>query len=231
MDPVPETWAQAAVVLTLVVPGFVYRASWQAVAGSDPGRPDFGTRVLHAMVATGVFAGAYATVLGPVLAAYARDPESVLDDVRGVALAFLLLGTILPWAGARVAFSVVSSRRYRDVVRRVVAVLHLHPSRAAAPSPWDHAFSRLGEGWVRVRFPDGRWLGGWYGALSSASSCRSLRELFVEEAWVLDADGGFTGRIHASGGTVIHCADAIAVDFLPSRRDTRPGADDREDGT
>lgn len=228
----PESWAQAVVVLTLVVPGFVYRASWQAVAGPDPARPDFGTRVLHAMVATGVFAGAYGALLGPVLANYAREPATVLDDVRGVALAFLLLGLLLPWAGARVAFAVVSSRRYRDVVARAVAVLRLHPSRAAAPSPWDHAFSRLGEGWVRVRFPDGRWLGGWYGAQSSASSRRSFRELFVEEAWVLDADGGFIGQMHASGGMVIHCSDAIAVDFLPSRRDTRPGArDDREDGT
>jgi hypothetical protein len=83
-----------------------------------------------------------------------------------------------------------------------------------------------------VRFPDGRWLGGWYGAQSSASARRSFRELFVEEAWVLDADGGFIGQMHASGGMVIHCSDAIAVDFQPSRRDTRPGArDDREDGT
>jgi hypothetical protein len=229
---VPETWAQAVVVLTLVVPGFVYRASWQSVAGPDPARPDFGTRVLHAMVATGVFAGSYAAALGPVLAAYAREPATVLDDVRGIALAFLLLGLLLPWAAARVAFAVVSSRRYRDAVARAVTALRLHPGRAAAPSPWDHAFSRLDEGWVRVRFADGRWLGGWYGAHSSASSRPFGRELFVEEAWVVDLDGRFTGRMHAPGGMVIHCSDAIAVDFLPSRRDTRPGArDEREDST
>lgn len=39
------------------------------------------------------------------------------------------------------------------------------------------------------------------------------------------------GRVHAPGGIVIACADAIAVDFSPRARDTRPGAeDDREDG-
>lgn len=228
----PETWAQAVVVLTLVVPGFVYRASWQSVAGPDPARPDFGTRVLHAMVATGVFAGSYAVALGPVLARYAREPATALDDVRNVATAFLVLGLGLPWAGARVAYSVASSRRYRDVVARVAVALRLRPTREIAPSPWDHAFGRDHEGWVGVRFPDGRWLGGWYGARSTASSHADPRELFVEEAWVVDDDGAFTGRIHAPGGMVVRCGDAIAVDFLPSARDTRPGADDdREDGT
>lgn len=228
----PETWAQAVVVLTLVVPGFVYRASWQSVAGPDPARPDFGTRVLHAMVATGVFAGVYAAALGPVLAAYARDPASVLDDVRGVALTFLLLGLRLPWASARVTFSVVTSRGCRRVVAGALAALRLRPTHDAAPSPWDHAFGHDRVGWVRVRFADGTWLGGWYGSRSFASSHPEPHELFVEEGWVVDEDGAFTGRVHAPGGMVVRCGDAIAVDFSPSPRDTRPGAeDDRGDDT
>ncbi|MBW0252697.1 DUF6338 family protein [Cellulomonas sp. PS-H5] len=226
----PETWAQAVVVLTLVVPGFVYRASWQSVAGPDPARPDFGTRVLHAMVATGMFAGAYAAVLGPVGAGYARSPDRALDDVRGLALAFVVLAIAVPWASARVGFSVVTSTRYRRAAARTLGILRIRSPHQAAPRPWDHAFGRVGDGWVRVQLADGRWLGGWYGARSFASSHPDPRELYVEEAWVLDENGAFTGRLHAPGGTVISCADAIAVDFLPSTRDDRPGArHDRED--
>lgn len=227
----PETWAQAAVVLTLVVPGFVYRASWQAVAGPDPARSDFGTRVLHAMVATALFAGTYAAVFGPAVAGYAREPGQALDDVRGLALTFVALALGVPWASARIAFSVVTSRRYRRLVVRALTALRIRAPHQAAPCPWDHAFGRVREGWVRVQFADGRWLGGWYGARSFASSHPDPRELFVEEAWVVDEDGAFTGRVHAPGGIVIACTDAIAVDFSPSDRDTRPGAeDDREDG-
>lgn len=156
----PETWAQAAVVLTLVVPGFVYRASWQSVAGPDPARPDFGTRVLHAMVATGLFGGVYAAALGPAVTQYGSDPALALDDVRGLAVAFLVLALGLPWASARVEFSVASSRRYGLVVSRALGALRLRPVREAAPRPWDHAFGHAGAGWVRVRFADGRWLGG-----------------------------------------------------------------------
>ncbi|TKR26505.1 hypothetical protein FA014_05230 [Cellulomonas hominis] len=228
----PETWVQAAVVLTLVVPGFVYRASWQAVAGPDPARPDFGTRVLHAMVATGVFAGLYATAFGPALVGYAREPGLVLDDLRWLALAFVVLAFGVPWASARVGFSVTSSRRYRDLVTRAGTALRLRAARDAAPSPWDHAFGHIGEGWVRVRFADGRQLGGWYGARSFASSFPDPRELYVEEAWAVDDDGTFVGPVRATGGAVIACGGAIAVDFVSDARDTRPGAeDDREDGT
>jgi hypothetical protein len=117
------------------------------------------------------------------------------------------------------------------VVSRALGALRLRPVREAAPRPWDHAFGHAGAGWVRVRFADGRWLGGWYGARSSASSHPDPHELFVEEAWVVDEDGAFTGRVHAPGGMVIRCADAIAVDFLLNPRDTRSGAeDDDEDG-
>lgn len=156
----PETWAQAAVVLTLVVPGFVYRASWQAVAGPDPARSDFGTRVLHAMVATALFAGTYAAVFGPAVAGYAREPGQALDDVRGLALTFVALALGVPWASARIAFSVVTSRRYRRLVVRALTALRIRAPHQAAPCPWDHAFGRVREGWVRVQFADGRWLGG-----------------------------------------------------------------------
>ncbi|GIG37556.1 DUF6338 family protein [Cellulomonas pakistanensis] len=225
----PETWAKAAVVLTLVVPGFVYRASWQSVAGPDPARPDFGTRVLHAIVATATFAGVYGTVLGPALLAVARDPELAVEGARTAAVAFLLLAIGIPWAAARICLALARSRPYRRLVARSLTALRLHPPRPA-PSAWDYAFRRVRSGWVRVRFSDGQWLGGCYGDHSFVSAYPDPQELYVEEGWVVRADGSFTDRLHSPGGMLIDCTAAIAIDFVPADRDTRGGAHDDTNG-
>ncbi|MET0435757.1 MAG: DUF6338 family protein [Cellulomonas sp.] len=222
----PETWGQAAVTLTLVVPGFVYRASWQSVAGPDPARPDFGTRVLHAMVATGVFAGAYAAAFVPVLAAYAREPAQALGNARAVGLGFVVLAIALPWLAARLCFWVVRSDRFVLLTARTPPALRRGRPLDHPPSAWDRAFGGAPRGWVRVRFADGRWLGGWYGDDSFATTHPHPPELFVEEGWVVGDDGTFSDVVHAPGGMVIRCADAVAVDFLPCRREDRTGGRD-----
>jgi len=224
---VPESWAQAAVALTLVVPGFVYRASWQSVAGPDPARPDFGTRVLHAMVATGVFAGAYAAAFGPVLARYAHDPSRVLSDPRTAGLGFIGLVIVVPWLTARLCFWVVRGDRFGLLTARTPPALRRGRPLDHPPSAWDRAFGGASRGcWVRVRFADDRWLGGWYGDDSFATTHPHPQELFVEEGWVVQDDGTFSDVVHAPGGMVIRCSAAIAVDFIPGRRDDGPGAHD-----
>ena len=75
----PTTWVQAAVVLTLVVPGFIYQVSRQAVAGPDPEQKEFSTRVLHAIVSTAVFAGVYAVLFGSRVVNYVRAPDRALS--------------------------------------------------------------------------------------------------------------------------------------------------------
>jgi hypothetical protein len=228
---VPETWVQATVVLGLVVPGFVYQASAQAVAGPDHVPKDFGTRVLRAVVSTAAFASIYALVFGSTIVGYVRVPDRALDDVAVIGVQFVVLALLVPWLAARVRHQVVGSARYERVYRRARAALRLRPPFDSTPSAWDYAFGAVDAAWVRVQLADGRWLGGWYGEHSFASSFPHPQELFVEVGWLMTQDGTFGDTVQAPDGMVIRCSTAVSVDITRARRDTDPGAsDEHEDG-
>lgn len=217
---IPTTWIQAAVILTLVVPGFVYQVSRQAVAGPDPEQKEFGTRILHAIVSTAVFAGIYALIFGTRIVEYVRAPDRALSDVQILGLAFIGFALAIPWAVARVRYWLVSSKRYQEVVTGLLTKLRLRRPYDPTPSAWDFAFGKGEVGWVRVQLEGGRWLGGYFGGGSYASSFPDPQELFVEEGWVINDDGTFTDVRHAPGGMIIKCDKALSVDFLPVDTDT-----------
>lgn len=223
---------QATVLLGLVVPGFVYQVSAQTVAGADPAQSELGTRVLRAIVSTAAFAGGYAVAFGPTIVAYVRDPGSALAAVPLLGVQFVVLALLVPWLAARLRHGMVRSGIYQRIVaHRLLAPLHLDRDRNPNPTAWDRAFAGLRTGWVRVRLADGRLLGGWYGTRSYASSYPHPHELYVEEGWQLEADGTFSPVRNAPGGTLIDCRTAVAVDFIPARRDTAGGgSDEHEDG-
>jgi hypothetical protein len=222
----PETWVQATVVLAVVVPGFVYQASRRHVAGPDPEHADFSARLLHAIVGTAIFAGLYALLFGSLIREYLVQPAKALEDVDDLGLYFILFGLGIPWLVARTWYYVESSLWYTRVSAGLSDRLGLRRSWDPTPSAWDFAFSRGAAGWVRVRFADGTWLGGWFGAESYASSFPNPQELFVQEGWVIDDDGTFTDVCHAPGGMVIRCTAAVSVDFLPAEIDTESHPDE-----
>ncbi len=216
----PETWTQAAVVLAVVVPGFVYQASRRHVAGPDPEHKEFGARIVYAIVGTAMFAGLYLLVFGRVIRDYVRSPDRVLDDVQAVGVYMVVFAIALPWLAARIWYYVATSEWYRDLGERVTGRLRLRRSWDPTPSAWDFAFSKGRAGWVRVRFPDGRWLGGWFGEDSYATSFPNPQELYLQVGYVVDSDGAFTNVRYAPGGLVIRCTDAVSVDFVPAETDT-----------
>lgn len=216
----PETWVQVAVILTAVLPGFVYQVSRRSVGGPDPDERDFGVRVLRAIAASAVFAGLYAVALGPVVVTYVREPSNVLNDVQFVGVGFLVLVVATPWTLARVLFYLRTSEWYAALSERVVTRLRLRRPWNPTPSAWDFAFGNAQPGWVRVRLADGSWVGGWFSTKSFASSFPEPQELYLEVGYVMDPDDGtFTDHVSAPGGTVVRCQDAVVVDFIPAATD------------
>lgn len=223
----PQTWAQIAVVLAAVMPGFIYQVSRRKVGGPDPDEIELGTRILRAIAVSALFAGIYAIVFGPMVARYAADPDRLLMGLRQVAVTFLIIVVIVPWLSARVVFYVTTSRWYATMAEQVSTTLHLKRTWDPTPSAWDFAFSAVGPGWVRILTADGTWLGGWFADGSFASSFPNPQEIFVEVGYLLDGDGNFTNQITAPGGVFIRCADAVSVDFIPTEEDN--DNDDRGD--
>ncbi|QTE28561.1 DUF6338 family protein [Pengzhenrongella sicca] len=222
---------QAIVILTLVVPGFVYQVSRQAVAGPDPEQREFGTRVLHAIVSTAAFAGVYALLFGARAAEYVRDPNRALDDVGFLGVTFIGFALVVPWIVARVGYWVASSGWYRIGSNALLTRLHLRRPYDPTPSAWDFAFGKGEAGWVRVQLEDGHWLGGYFGGGSFASSFPNPQEIFVEEGWVINDDGTFTDVMHAPNGMIIKCDKALSVDFLGLATDTEVQANDGQEAS
>ncbi|QDB79219.1 hypothetical protein FE251_07420 [Georgenia wutianyii] len=211
----PETWMQVAVILAAVMPGFVYQVSRRKVAGPGPDEREFAVRVLRAVAASAVFAGVYAAAFGPTVVRYVREPASTFEDIRLVALAFLLLVVLVPWAAARAAVYLRTSRWFAELSATLTSRLRLRRSWNPTPSAWDYAFATVRPGWVRVRLSDGSWAGGWFGYDSFATSFPEPQELYLEVGYVMSEEGTFTAEVSAPEGVIIRCQDALVVDFIP----------------
>lgn len=225
----PQTWAQVTVILAAVLPGFVYQVSRRRIGGPHPDELEFSSRVLRAVAVSAVFAAIYGVVFGPAVATYLREPEEVTKDVRAVAAVLLVVVVLVPWVSAWAIFQITSAKffqRWSALARRK---LHLSRHWDPTPSAWDFAFNGIEPCWVRVLTKDGRWIGGWFGEASFASSFPDPQEIFIEVGHFLDADGTFTERITAPGGVFVRCADIVTVDFLPDERETEEPEEEASD--
>ncbi|WP_157446539.1 DUF6338 family protein [Cellulosimicrobium sp. TH-20] len=211
----PQTWTQITVLLTAVLPGFVYQVSRRRVGGPDPEARDLGERLLHAIAASAVFASVYAVVLGPAILDRVRRPQLAIDEIRELGWMFLLLVVVVPWAAARVRFYVTTSQWWGRLRTWGVGTFKLRRQWDPTPSAWDFAFNRASVGWVRVQTPHG-WVGGWFGEDSFASSFPDPQELFIEVGYIMEEDGTFSSEISAPGGVLVNCREVRRVDFIPA---------------
>jgi hypothetical protein len=79
---------------------------------------------------------------------------------------------------------------------------------------WDEIFARRTECWVIVRLKDQRQIGGLYGPKSFASRSPAAPEIFLEQVWLVDGNGGFTGTMaESTSGILIMGTEILAVEF------------------
>lgn len=212
----PETWMQVAVILTVVLPGFIYQGSLRSVGGPLPEEREFGIRILRAIAASAVFAGLYAVFLGPIVVRYVEEPFRALADVQWLGIVFLVLVVAVPWVAARAWFYGRTSHWFTRSSGWVLEHLKWRQQWNPTPSAWDFAFGKAQSGWVRVRLADGSFAGGWFSTKSYASSFPEPQELYLEVGYVMTDQGIFKDEVSAPGGMVVRCQDAIVVDFIPA---------------
>lgn len=134
--------------------------------------------------------------------------EPILAGVAIVFFAPLVLG--VAWAKIR------QSDRLRSVVRRMTDI-------DPAPTSWDFAFSRGRSYFVRVKLRDGERVGGLFGPGSNASFYPEAQDLYLQEAWRLDGEGGFEAAVEGTKGLLIRRENTQIVEFL----EIEGGADDQ----
>ncbi len=212
---VPSTSVGLLITVLFVVPGSVYQFVRSRLRGPAPDDASATNRVLRALAVSAFLATVYAAAAGPHLVRLARDAseqatvyEQLLAHGRELALWALGLLFLVPAALAVLDFARV---KYGWTLR-----LTYDPT----PRAWDYAFREIEPTYVRVLTPDGVWLGGWYGPNSFVSSYPEPREIYIEVAHQMNADGSFGAEQPGSGGLYVRCDDARAVEFVDASSET-----------
>ena len=87
-----------------------------------------------------------------------------------------------------------------------------HPTQ----KPWDFVFAQRRTYWVIVTLKNGEKIGGMYGPNSFASSAPSEEQIYLEEQWILNDDGGFERRAEQTSGIIILSSEIRSVEFMHS---------------
>lgn len=89
--------------------------------------------------------------------------------------------------------------------------------RIASPNArvWDDIFAKRTPYWVIVHLKDRRRIGGLYGGKSYTSHSPAPPEIFLEQVWCVNEDGGFTGSVvESTSGILIMGSEILALEFF-----------------
>ena len=195
----PTSVTQLMLLLLFVVPGFVYQAVRISVRGRLPLDIELSTRIVRAIVSSGIFALLYLIILGQPLIDAARGHGFGFDHPRLGALLALVGGVVIP---SLLALVRVPNWEW---IRRLSAALPEVTKYDPTPTAWDKVFQNIGECFIRVLNKENRWIAGYYGAASYATSFPEPHQLYLEKAFHVSDDGTIGDEIEASQGVLIDC--------------------------
>lgn len=211
---VPASMTQLLILLVLIVPGFVYQGVRIRLRGRTVNEHELSVRIMHALVASTVFALFYVMAAGSSVADAGRLQDAAAESPRGYAALGFAAAFLVPPVAALVMTGLESAGWWRPAVTwaRPASWKRVDPT----PTAWDGAFQGLaGPGcYVRVRTSDGDWFAGWFGKESYASSWPAPRSLYLELSFHVDKNGVIGTQVVGTAGAVIDCEDAVLVELL-----------------
>jgi hypothetical protein len=87
-----------------------------------------------------------------------------------------------------------------------------HPTQ----KPWDFVFGNRRTYWIVVNLKSGKRIGGMYGLNSFASSAPANEQIYLEQEWLLNDDGGFERPAEQSAGIIILTSEVETVELYNS---------------
>lgn len=208
----PSSVPQLVVLLLFVVPGFVHQLVRARLNGPSLDDLDQLSRILRAIGISASFGLLYLLVLGDLMIRTADGDGPLVAEPRlGAVLAFLGL-FVLPALSGFLSYLAAAPGHRAGLLGRLRKrdVSTYDPT----PTAWDFAFKAMGPGFVRVLTDDGRWVGGYFGPNSYASSFPQPREVFLEQASRMGAAGGFEEPVESTVGLYIRCDDVRVLELL-----------------
>lgn len=234
--PFPTTAFQVAAVIVLLLPGLVYALVRRHRKGFRPDDLTIDSRIAQALVVSVLLNALYLTFGWSLLDGMVdlnHDPPLILDPWRLGAVVFVGCAVIpavlawllnLPWRARR--------RREGDQGwNRIPWKFERTIRSSSVPTAWDEAASKPHHRMVRVQFPDGRWIGGFYGPGSFVSTFPQPRDLYISHQYAMSEEGEFLNPIPRTGGVWLRISDEHIVEFLWPNYSDSDGITNEDDFT
>ena len=204
----PTSINSLLIFLLFVVPGFVYQTMRISVRGRLPLDLELSTRIVRAVVTSGIFGLVYLAILGDVLIETARGTGDAVNHPRLGAVLALLGGIVGPAALALIPAP--NWKWFLAIQERLPQVARYD----LTPTAWDKAFQSAEECFIRILTNDDRWIAGYYGSSSYATSFPEDHQLFLERAFEVEADGTIGSEFEGTSGVIINCTEIPLLQLL-----------------
>jgi len=181
--------------IAFVIPGFVSLKTYELLS---PSATKESNKLLIDAVAYSSIN--YALLLWPIYEIETHKVRDVYPTAYALFYVFVLFLAPVAWA------CVMKALRATDFFQRSMP----HPTA----KPWDYVFAQRKPYWIIVTLKDGKQFGGRYDSSSFASSTPEPEQLYLEEAWVLNSDGGFERRRSETAGILILSSEILTLEFF-----------------
>ena len=160
----------------------------------------------------------YAILLWPIYVIETRSLRTIYPSAYVAFYVFVLLVAPVLW------------------VFLLVWLRGTHFAQQALPhptgKPWDYVFGRRRRHWVIVTLKDGQKIGGLYDSRSFASSAPEVEQLYLEQCWVVNENGGLERKRHETAGILILATEVISVElFNVLEGESDDGSEERRPGS
>lgn len=183
------------IFIVFVIPGFVALKTYEALSLGPP--RETGQQLIDAI--------AYSCLNYAVLAAgiYQVEVSGLHSTSPWVYGAFWLFFLFV--APVILTLGVWRLRHSRLVLNKLP-----HP----VGKPWDFVFSQRRPYWVIVKLKDGSQIAGRYDSESFASSSPQPEQIYLEEAWQMNEDGGFERPRTNTAGIIVLGSEIVTIEFF-----------------
>ncbi|APC14520.1 hypothetical protein BLL42_01760 [Pseudomonas frederiksbergensis] len=184
--------------IAFVVPGFISLKTYALLQPTQI--KDTSQQLVDAVAYSSIN---YALLMGPIYAIEHIDLRSTHPTLYVLFYVVVLLLAPIGWAWAFLWL------RKTQLLQRSIA----HPTG----KPWDFVFSQRTPYWVIVTLNDGRLVAGLYDSKSFASSSPAPEQIYLQETWVLNDNGGFERSRTDSAGIIILAKEIATLELFHLR--------------
>ncbi len=191
-----DIWETDKLVLFIafVVPGFVSIKAYQlAFPGTERSISD---QLIDAIAYSSIN---YALLFIPIISIESGDLKETYRFLYYLFYVFVLFFAPIIWV------LIWKHLRTRDFFQRNAP----HPTA----KPWDYVFAQRTPYWVKVTLNNGTVIAGRYADKSFASSAPAPEQIYLEETWVLNQNGGFVRAKNNTAGVIILSSEISHIEL------------------